>query len=51
MKQAEKCPRCNAKMQRLYLQGTDENHKRKWYCVGWLCSDPMCKTTLIDDIV
>ena len=44
------CPRCQVKMQRLYLRVQEEVTKKRSYVgVGWYCPNPLCNQILRDE--
>lgn len=47
-----KCMRCGELMQRLYIRTTDPDNRRKRYFdpVGWVCTKPQCKATVLEDV-
>jgi ssDNA-binding Zn-finger/Zn-ribbon topoisomerase 1 len=44
------CAACGALMMRLYIHTQDENKKRHYDGVGWMCSNPVCRYMMQDEM-
>lgn len=52
MTKAPTCPVCGHRLQRVYIQMTDEDRHRRLAAIGWACMMPACRyiTQDTDDI-
>ncbi|HJK19964.1 MAG TPA: hypothetical protein O0X07_02340 [Methanocorpusculum sp.] len=53
MTKAPTCPVCGHRLQRVYIQMTDEDRHRRLAAIGWACMMPACRyiTQDSDDIL